>query len=157
MIFPLHRVLFMGLVALMAALDRNAIAQESTSAVVQACPDAAAYNISGHIHEAEGDYEQAIVDLTHAVKLAPDDMHYRNDLAVVYVYRGQAHLIQGNYEQGLADLRQYVWLARDNADPAVLELIAGTTGDGQNCGEREDDCFDQAAFETPLGRPVLHH
>ena len=124
----MHGFIFLYVVVFTAifAANRPAAAQECEED--QSCLDAAAYNHRGRTHEAEGDYTQAIDDLTHAVRLAPDNDYYLNDLAMAYVYRAQAYLIEGKYEQALADLRQYVLLEKDNSVKEVLDLIVFVEG-----------------------------
>ncbi len=111
------------------AANRQAAAQEGENGEEdQSCLDAAAYNDRGRTHESDSEFTLAIDDLTHAVELAPDNIYYLDDLAMVYVYRAQAYLIEGKYEEALADLRQYVALTRENAAKEVLDLIVFVEG-----------------------------
>ncbi len=64
---------------------------------------ARAYGLRASAHHDQGNYEDAVLDLTKAIELSPGD-------PIEYMYRAQAHWQQANHEKAIHDLTKAIEL-----------------------------------------------
>jgi tetratricopeptide (TPR) repeat protein len=106
-----------------------------------AAQSAAEFDARGNAFRARGEYEKALFEYNHAVRLAPDVARY-------YADRGRNHLAKGDYTWARADLDQAVRL--DPAD-AEARLVRGVLAFAEaRYGEAAAD------FEAADAKPWRH-
>mgnify|MGYP006276426297 CR=1 FL=1 len=115
--------------------------------MLSAHPDcASAFLLEGRVHTLQRQFDKAVAELTHAVKLEPDS-------EVAHLMLAEAYLLSGDNKAALAQFQEVLRINPKNG--YATDAVSSLTGKAQGGGTRSKEAqthFDKAEAQFSAGR-----